>query len=112
MQIPLVADTSKRISASYGVLVTEEDDDMYGAALRGLFVIDPKGVVRSIQINDDAVGRNVEETLRVLKAFQWADSHDGEACPASWKPGEETIKTVSDTSLISLCRLISRDCNV
>lgn len=78
LNIPLVADTSKRISASYGVLVTDEDDDMFGAALRGLFIIDPKGVIRSVQINDDAVGRSVEETLRILKAFQWADSHVGE----------------------------------
>lgn len=46
-----------------------------------------------MQINDDAVGRSVEETLRLLKAFQWADSHAGEACPASWKPGSDTIKT-------------------
>eukprot|EP01035_Chromulina_nebulosa_P020248 gene20248-26287_t len=93
LNIPLVADVSKKISASYGVLVTNEDDDMYGAALRGLFIIDPKGIVRSVQINDDAVGRSVEETVRVLKAFQWADSHEGEACPASWTPGDETIKT-------------------
>lgn len=93
LAIPLVADTSKRISADYGVLVTDEDDEMYGAALRGLFIIDPAGVVRTIQINDDAVGRNVEETLRLLKAFQWADSHVGEACPASWTPGSDTIKT-------------------
>jgi alkyl hydroperoxide reductase subunit AhpC len=42
LAIPLVADTSKTISAAYGVLVTDEDDDMYGAALRGLFVIDPQ----------------------------------------------------------------------
>jgi peroxiredoxin (alkyl hydroperoxide reductase subunit C) len=76
-----------------GVLVTDENDDMYGAALRGLFIIDPKGVVRSIQINDAAVGRSVDETLRLLKAFQWADSHVGEACPASWTPGQDTIKT-------------------
>jgi len=93
LQIPLVADTSKRISADYGVLVTEEDDDMFGAALRGLFIIDPAGIIRSIQINDDAVGRSVEETLRLLKAFQWADGHVGEACPASWTPGSDTIKT-------------------
>jgi alkyl hydroperoxide reductase subunit AhpC len=46
-------------------------------ALRGLFIIDPLGVIRSIQINDDAVGRSVEETLRILKAFQWADGHVG-----------------------------------
>ena len=93
LNIPLVADTSKKISASYGVLITDEDDEMYGAALRGLFIIDPKGVVRSVQINDDAVGRSVEETLRILKAFQWADSHVGEACPASWTPGSDTIKS-------------------
>lgn len=49
------------------------------AALRGLFIIDPEGIIRSIQINDDAVGRSVEETLRILKAFQWADSHVGES---------------------------------
>jgi alkyl hydroperoxide reductase subunit AhpC len=93
LNIPLVADISKRISDDYGVLVTDETDDMYGAALRGLFIIDPNGIVRSIQINDDAVGRSVEETLRILKAFQWADSHVGEACPASWTPGSDTIKT-------------------
>eukprot|EP00604_Paraphysomonas_vestita_P001880 CAMPEP_0174821680 /NCGR_PEP_ID=MMETSP1107-20130205/9181_1 /TAXON_ID=36770 /ORGANISM="Paraphysomonas vestita, Strain GFlagA" /LENGTH=119 /DNA_ID=CAMNT_0016038971 /DNA_START=316 /DNA_END=676 /DNA_ORIENTATION=- len=93
LNIPLVADTSKTISRSYGVLVEDEDDGMYGAALRGLFFIDPNGVIRSIQINDDQVGRSVDESLRLLKAFQWADSHVGEACPASWTPGQDTIKT-------------------
>lgn len=42
------------------------------------YFVDPKGIIRSIQINDDAVGRSVEETLRILKAFQWADGHVGE----------------------------------
>ena len=93
LNIPLVADVSKRISDNFGVLVTNEQDDMFGAALRGLFIIDPKGIIRSIQINDDAVGRSVEETFRLLNAFQWADSHVGEACPASWTPGSDTIKT-------------------
>ena len=92
MNIPLVADTSKDISRSYGVLVDDKDDEMYGAALRGLFLVDPSGKIRSVQINDDAVGRSVEETLRLLNAFQWADSHEGEACPASWTPGKDTIK--------------------
>jgi len=80
--------------------VTDEDDDMYGAALRGLFIIDPKGVIRQMQINDDAVGRSVEETLRLLKAFQYADSHTGEACPASWTPGADTIRTNPDDSKV------------
>ena len=51
-----------------------------------------------MQVNDDQVGRSVEETLRLLKAFQWADSHVGEACPASWTPGDDTIKTHPDGS--------------
>lgn len=98
LNMPLVADTSKMISASYGVLVDDASDDMFGAALRGLFIIDPKGVVRSVQVNDDSVGRNVEETLRTLKAFQHADAHDGEGCPASWTPGADTIKANPDGS--------------
>jgi peroxiredoxin (alkyl hydroperoxide reductase subunit C) len=91
MNIPLVADTSKTISKAYGVLVEDENDAMYGAALRGLFLIDPKGTIRSVQINDDHVGRNVEETIRLIKAFQFADEH-GEVCPANWHPGDATIK--------------------
>ena len=43
-----------------------------------------------MQINDDAVGRSVEETLRLIKAFQYAEEH-GEVCPANWKPGDKTI---------------------
>jgi peroxiredoxin (alkyl hydroperoxide reductase subunit C) len=92
VNFPLIADTSKQISRSYGVLVEDSEDAMYGAALRGLFVIDPKGTVRSLTINDDAVGRHVDETLRLIKAFQYADTHDGEVCPASWKPGDRTMK--------------------
>lgn len=92
LEIPLVADTSQSISRQYGVLIEDENDDLNGASLRGLFLIDPTGLVRSVQINDESVGRSVEETLRLLTAFQWADSHKGEACPASWKPGDDTIK--------------------
>ena len=72
-------------------VVEEEDDDMYGAALRGVFIIDPSQKIRSIHLHDDHVGRNVEEVLRVLEAFQYAESHDGEACPAGWKPGDKSI---------------------
>lgn len=63
-------------------------------------ITDPKGVIRQMQINDDAVGRSVEETLRLLKAFQYADSHTGEACPASWTPGADTIRTNPDDSKV------------
>ena len=87
---PLLADISKEMSRNYGVLVDNPEDPMFGAALRGIFIIDGAGKLRSMQINDDAVGRSVEETLRLIKAFQFADEH-GEVCPANWKPGEKTI---------------------
>ena len=92
INFPLVADISKKISASYGVLVEEEDDDMYGAAIRGLFIIGPKGKIRSIIMNDDQVGRSVAEIKRLVLAFQHAESHDGTVCPANWQPGDDTIK--------------------
>merc|ERR1711968_388918 len=91
LNYPLVADISKLISRDYGVLVTNKEDPMFGAALRGLFIIDPKGTVRTAQINDDQVGRSVDETIRLIKAFQFADEH-GTVCPANWKPGDATMK--------------------
>ncbi|GKT96441.1 ahpC/TSA family protein [Colletotrichum tofieldiae] len=69
-QAPLVADKSHKISRDYGVLIEEE-----GVALRGLFIIDPKGVLRQITVNDLPVGRNVEETIRLVEAFQFTDEH-------------------------------------
>ena len=80
---PLLADISKEMSRSYNVLVDNPEDPMFGAALRGIFIIDGQGKLRSMQINDDAVGRSVDETLRLIKAFQFADQH-GTVCPANW----------------------------
>lgn len=90
IDIPLVSDITKEIAKDYGVLVEDENDGLYGATLRGLFIIDTKGVIRSITINDEQVGRNADETLRIIQAFQHADEH-GVVCPASWKPGSKTI---------------------
>ena len=90
IDIPLVADITKEISKNYGVLVEDPNDGLNGATLRGLFVIDGKSKIRSIMINDEQVGRNVDETLRLIKAFQHADEH-GVVCPANWKPGSKTI---------------------
>lgn len=70
MQIPMIADLTKKISSDYGVLLEKD-----GIALRGLFLIDPKGVVRHITINDLPVGRSVNEILRVIKAFQYVEKH-------------------------------------
>ncbi|KAL3235066.1 Peroxiredoxin TSA1 [Nakaseomyces bracarensis] len=92
VDIPLLADTNHTLSRDYGVLIEEE-----GIALRGLFVIDPKGIIRHITINDLPVGRNVEEALRLVEGFQWTDKN-GTVLPCNWTPGAATIKpTVEDS---------------
>ena len=97
IDISLVADITKSISRDYGVLVEDVDDALNGATLRGLFIIDGKGIVRSITINDEQVGRNVDETLRTIKAFKHADQY-GVVCPAGWTPGAKTIVPDQDKS--------------
>eukprot|EP00831_Metopus_contortus_P048908 TRINITY_DN400_c0_g1_i3.p1 TRINITY_DN400_c0_g1~~TRINITY_DN400_c0_g1_i3.p1 ORF type:complete len:226 (+),score=20.90 TRINITY_DN400_c0_g1_i3:122-799(+) len=88
LEIPLIGDLSKDIAESYGVLVKEGENK--GAAFRATFIIDTKGTIRHKSINDLPVGRNVDEVLRLVKAFQFVDTH-GEVCPASWKPGDPTM---------------------
>jgi peroxiredoxin (alkyl hydroperoxide reductase subunit C) len=84
---PLVSDLKKEIATAYNVL-----DDAEGVALRGLFIIDPDGVIMHSTINNLPVGRNVDETLRVLQAFQYVQANPDEVCPANWTPGEKTMK--------------------
>ncbi|GAB9466858.1 Thioredoxin-dependent peroxide reductase [Globisporangium polare] len=85
MDIPIVADITKIISAKYGVLLEDA-----GVALRGLFIIDPQGVLQQITVNNLPIGRSVDETLRLIQALQFVEEH-GEVCPANWQPGEKTI---------------------
>nr|AHF48620.1 thioredoxin peroxidase [Spodoptera litura]AHF48621.1 thioredoxin peroxidase [Spodoptera litura] len=86
MNIPLISDKSHRIARDYGVLNEET-----AIPFRGLFVIDDKQSLRQITVNDLPVGRSVEETLRLVQAFQYTDKH-GEVCPANWQPGSKAIK--------------------
>lgn len=81
LNYPLAADFTKSVARSYDVLVEED-----GTALRGLFIIDPDGVLRYQVVHDDNIGRSVDETLRVLEALQ-----AGGLCPANWKPGDATL---------------------
>ncbi len=81
LNFPLAADLTKSVSRDYGVLIEEA-----GIALRGLFIIDPEGVVRYSVVHDLNVGRSVEETLRVLKALQ-----TGGLCPLDWEEGEDLL---------------------
>ena len=82
----LVSDIKKEISAAYNVL-----DPEAGVALRGLFIVDREGILQHATINNLAFGRNVDETLRVLQALQYVQSHPDEVCPAGWQPGDRTM---------------------
>jgi peroxiredoxin (alkyl hydroperoxide reductase subunit C) len=78
---PLLSDITKDVSRSYDMLMEDR-----GFALRGTFIIDPEGIVRWMVVHDPDIGRNVDETLRVLQALQ-----TGHLCPVNWKPGDETL---------------------
>jgi peroxiredoxin (alkyl hydroperoxide reductase subunit C) len=78
---PLASDANLEVSRSYGVLLEKE-----GLATRGLFIIDPQGVIQYSVIHNLNVGRSVDETLRLLEALQ-----AGGLCPADWRPGKKLL---------------------
>jgi peroxiredoxin (alkyl hydroperoxide reductase subunit C) len=89
IRFPLVSDLDKNISRRYGVLLDES------VALRGLFLIDREGIVRHTVVNDLALGRNVDEVLRMLDALQFHEKK-GEVCPANWSEGEAGMTPTSE----------------
>ena len=94
MKIPLISDLTKEIGKKYGVYLDHSADN--GVNLRGTFIIDVKGILRHISINDLPVGRNIPEYLRLVQAFQYTDMY-GEVCPESWHPGDKTMPTDHDS---------------
>nr|GMD42908.1 2-Cys peroxiredoxin BAS1, chloroplastic [Ipomoea batatas] len=87
LNYPLISDVTKSISKSYNVLIHDQ-----GIALRGLFIIDKEGVIQHSTINNLAIGRSVDETMRTLQALQYVQENPDEVCPAGWKPGEKSMK--------------------
>jgi peroxiredoxin (alkyl hydroperoxide reductase subunit C) len=85
IRFPLLADVNKEAARAYQVLSND------GVALRGLFLVNPNGKLAYQVVHDLGVGRSVDETLRVLEAFQYVEKH-GEVCPANWKKGADTMK--------------------
>ena len=90
VHVPLISDATHAVSRDYGVLIEE-----VGVAQRALFIIDPKGIIRSITINDADVVRSVDETQRVLDALIFKDEF-GEGCPADWHKGDKGIDTTAE----------------
>ncbi len=91
LNYPLLSDLNKMTARDYGILMEDE-----GVALRGLFLISPEGVIMHAAINSLTVGRSVTEAVRILKAFQFVSSHEGQVCPADWEEGKDTMTANSD----------------
>lgn len=85
IQYPMVSDITKTIARNYDVLTGE------AVALRGTFLIDQQGIVRHQLVNDLPLGRNVDETLRMIDALKFFQEH-GEVCPAGWNKGKQAMK--------------------
>lgn len=85
LNFPLVSDLSHDISSEYGCLWN------HGHTLRALYIIDTNFVVRHVTLNDDPVGRNVDEVLRLVSAYQHHDANPDQVCPVGWTKGKPTI---------------------
>jgi len=90
IQYTLVSDLNKNIAREYGILFGE------AVALRGLFLIDTKGVIRHAVINDLPLGRSVNEALRMVDALQFVETHGDQVCPANWQEGDEAMKPTAE----------------
>lgn len=87
IKYPMLADPTGFLARSFGVYI--EDD---GLAYRGTFLVNPDGLIKIAEIHDNGIGRNAEELVRKVQAAQFVATHQGEVCPAKWKPGADTLK--------------------
>jgi len=87
IQFPMVADPTGNLSRAFGTYLENE-----GVSLRGTFIINPEGVLKAQEINDNSIGRSATELLRKLQAAKFVAENKGLVCPASWRPGSKTLK--------------------
>jgi peroxiredoxin (alkyl hydroperoxide reductase subunit C) len=85
-QFPLLGDPTHKLTRAFGVHIDEE-----GLALRGTFIINPEGQIKTLEIHDNSIARDVKETLRKLKAAQYVAKNPGQVCPAKWNEGAKTL---------------------
>lgn len=87
IKYPMAADPTGNLCREFGTYI-----DDAGLSLRGTFIIDPDGVLKSADIHDNSIGRSAGEILRKVQAAKFVRENKGEVCPASWKPGAKTLK--------------------
>ncbi len=85
-KFPLVGDPTHQLTRAFGVHIEEE-----GLALRGTFVINPEGVIKTAEVHDNAIARDMKETLRKLRGAQYVAKNPGQVCPAKWNEGAKTL---------------------
>lgn len=90
IRFPMLADPTRRVCMDYETLITEGGDG--GLSLRATFIIDPDGIIKAYEVNNNDIGRSIDELLRKLQAAQFVREHGGEVCPMDWKPGEKTLR--------------------
>lgn len=91
IKYPMLADPTGVLTRGFGVMVESD-----GMAYRGTFVVNPEGIIKVVEINDNNIGRNAEELLRKVEAAQFVATHSDEVCPAKWKKGAATLKPSID----------------
>jgi peroxiredoxin (alkyl hydroperoxide reductase subunit C) len=87
IEYPMLADPTGKVSRMFGTYIEDE-----GLSLRGTFIIDPDGVLKTVEIHDNSIGRSAKEMVRKLEAGKFVREHTGNVCPASWEPGRDTLK--------------------
>ena len=87
VNFPMLADPTGKVCKMFGTYIEDE-----GLSLRGTFIIDPDGVLKTIEIHNNDIGRSADEMVRKLQAAQFVRKHGGNVCPANWKPGADTLK--------------------
>ena len=95
IKFPMASDPAGRLSIAFGTYIdgdaldhTEDE----GLSLRGTFIIDPDGILKTSEIHDNSIGRSAKELVRKLKAAQFVATHGGQVCPASWDEGSDTLE--------------------
>lgn len=91
VQYPMLSDQKHQLTDFFNIL-----DNESGQAYRGVFIVDPKGMIKSYTVNAMGIGRNAREILRTLQAAQFVAEHGDKVCPANWHPGEETLTPGAD----------------
>ena len=86
VKYPMLSDANHQLSTYCNVLIADE-----GLSLRGTFIVDPDGVIKGMEVNDNSMGRSAKELLRKVKAAQFVREHGDQVCPASWEEGDDTL---------------------